>query len=113
MSAIDAAKAHFQLFKTRVVEVPEWPQDDGTPTLIYCEPLSLLQKQRVGAFADQMGQGEVLARTLILLAKTADGKALFTIEDKHALMHKVDPDVVARVVREMTRARSAEDQEKN
>jgi hypothetical protein len=113
MSAIDRATAHFSLYKTRTIEVPEWPAEDGSPLLIYCPPITLAQKQKISNYADNMGVMEALAQTLVLLAKDEAGKPLFTIADKHALMHRTDPDVLARVVREMTRPRTVEEQEKN
>jgi hypothetical protein len=109
MSAIDRATAHFSLYKTRTIEVAEWGADDGSPLLIYVPPITLAQKQRISNYTDIMGVMEAL----ILLAKDEAGKPLFTIADKHALMHRTDPDVLARVVREMTRPRTVEEQEKN
>jgi hypothetical protein len=113
MSAIDRATAHFSLYKTRTIEVAEWGADDGSPLLIYVPPITLAQKQKISNYADSMGVMEALAQTLILLARDESGKPLFTIADKHALMHRTDPDVLGRVVREMTRPRTVEEQEKN
>jgi hypothetical protein len=115
MSAIDRATAHFSLYKTRTIEVPEWGEGEGivAPLIIYCPPITLAQKQRISNYTDSMGVMEALAQTLILLAKDEAGKPLFTIADKHALMHRTDPDVLARVVREMTRPRTVAEQEKN
>jgi len=113
MSAIDRATAHFALYKTRVIEVPEWAGDDGAPLLVYCPPVTLLQKNKISQYYDSLGGVEALAQVLILLARDAEGKPMFTIADKHALMHRTDPDVIARVVRELSRARTMDELEKN
>lgn len=113
MGAIQSAKAHFALFRTRAIEVPEWAGDDGQPLIVYAAPMTLADKQKVQDYNERMGVMETLAQVLILKARDGEGKALFTVADKHALMHSVDPDVLARVVHEITRPRSVEELEKN
>ena len=46
-------------------------------------------------------------------ARDAEGKPLFTLEDKRALLHGVDWAVVTRVVGEIVAAPSVEDAVKN
>lgn len=112
MSAIDNARAHFSRQAVRIIEVEEWPGDDGKPLVIYAKPLTLAEKQKLRNFAQQFGDMEILAQTLILKAEDAQGEKLFTIADKHALMHATDPDVLARVVVQITRPRGVDELEK-
>lgn len=113
MPAIDQLKAHFSAQSVRVIEVPEWGDGSGQPLLIYAKPLTLADKQRLRRVAQDGGDIEVLAYTLIYKATDAEGKPLFTVADKHALMHQVDPDVLARVAAQITRPRSVDELEKN
>lgn len=113
MPAIDQIKGHFSRHQVRVIEVPEWADAEDKPLIIYVQPLTLAEKAKLSGYADTTSHIEVLAYTLILKADDAQGNKLFTIEHKHGLMHSADPDVLARVVREMTRPRTAEEMEKN
>ena len=95
MDIIENAKQHFQQKETKHIEVPEWGDENG-PLIIYAEPLTLNDKQRVYAKAKD-GDLIALAFVLIWFAKDKDGEKLFTIEHKHALLNKVDPNVLARI----------------
>jgi hypothetical protein len=68
MSAIDRATAHFSLYKTRTIEVPEWGEGEGivAPLIIYCPPITLAQKQRISNYADSMGVMEETVNRLRL-----------------------------------------------
>lgn len=98
MAAIDFARAHFSA-KARIrIEVPEWAVEGGGPLVIHASPLTLAEKQKIDVYRERWGNMEGLAYTLILKAEDAEGKKLFTLDDKRALMTQVDPDVLARVV---------------
>lgn len=110
MGVLDSAKEHFSRHAVRVIEVPEWPDENGKPTLIYFNPPTLSDKSRLRAYIEERGFVESLAYTLILRARTADDKPMFTVEDKHKLMHGVDPDVIADVATRITRPWEASEQ---
>ena len=112
MAAIDQLTGHFSRQQVRVVEVAEWADDTDRPMLIYTRPMTLADKAKLSTYAETTSHLEVLAYTLILKAEDEQGQKLFTVEHKHKLMHSVDPDVLARVVREMTRPRTVEEMEK-
>lgn len=106
MSAIDRAKAHFTDYGIQSAEVPEWGEPaegdaPGKPLVIYWKPITLAEKQRLQAIGEAEGYVARLADCLIMKALDADGKKLYTLADKHALRHLVDPDVIARVVLRM------------
>lgn len=114
MSLIDNAKKHFnEISAPRRIEVPEWGEDAEHPAVIYTTPFTLAEKQKLMEIGDREGYLSRLADALIMKATDDAGKKLFTIDHKHALRHKVDSDVLARVVNEMMRVPSVEDMEKN
>jgi hypothetical protein len=44
MSIIDRVKTHFETLQTITIEVPEWKDEDGKPSVFYSEPLTLEEK---------------------------------------------------------------------
>lgn len=113
MSAIEQIKAHFSSQMVRTIEVPEWAGLDGQPLLIYAKPLTLSEKQRLRTLSQSGSEVEVLVNTLIMKAEDAQGNKLFSVAEKHAFMNQADPDVIARVVMQITRPRSIDEIQKN
>lgn len=107
MSVLDTAKAHFSAQEMRCIEVPEWGEENA-PLLIFSKPFTLAEKQRLYKNAKD-SELEVLVYTLILKALDSEGNKLFSLEDKHVLMHKVDPDVLTRVATDIHQTSSVED----
>lgn len=112
MEAIERATAHFGRLPVRAIEVPEWADAEGRPLVVYCTPATLAERAKIARHAEE-GRHATLAYTVIFKAKDAQGAPLFTIEHKHALMTRVDSDVLARLVTDMMTAPTLEDQEKN
>lgn len=100
MSVLEQAKAHFTAFGVQSLEVPEWGEE-GKPLVIYWKPITLDERQRLHNAGETVGYVARLADCLVMKALDAEGKKLFTIEDKRSLRHDVDPDVLARVVTRM------------
>ena len=44
MSVIDRVKSHFETLKTITIEVEEWKDEHGNPSVFYSEPLTLEEK---------------------------------------------------------------------
>ena len=89
MSAIDKIKDHYNsLSKGESTFGEEW---DLT---IYKEPINLEKKGRLFKKME-VDPIEGLAYALIELALDEQGKNLFTLEHKMALMKKADPDVLS------------------
>lgn len=107
MSILDNAKQHFQEKETKHIEVPEWGDENG-PLIIYAEPLTLQDKQRIYKKAKE-GELVSLAYVLIWFAKDKDGEKIFTIEDKRALTTAVDPNVLADIANVILEAPDVED----
>ncbi len=106
MGVLDNAKAHFDKLETRLIEVPEWE------TVIYCTPFTMAEKKSLWKFA-KGDDFEFMVRTLILKSLDKDGQKLFDISDKINLMNGVSPDVITRVVGDLSTAQSIEEQEGN
>lgn len=106
MSVIDRAKAHFDAQGVRCIEVPEWGEE-GEPCRIFVTPWTLADQAKL-LRASQGKEAEALALVLIFKAMDGEGKPLFTLEDKRALMHEVDAAVVARVANAIMGVEEAE-----
>jgi hypothetical protein len=99
MSVLDNAKKHFSdkaSGELQKITVPEWSTD------IYFKTInSFAVESKIIELTQQNKLTEALIETLILKAKTVDGKPMFTRLDKIAMMNEVDPAVITRVVSEM------------
>ena len=113
MKFIDRAKSHFESLGVQHIEVPEWKVEAGNPTIIYWNPINLSEKNKLFRKSDNLNDVSILADILIMKSLDKDGNKLFTLEDKIALMHKVDSDVLSRVATEMVKAITPEEVKKN
>lgn len=89
-------KAHFNEKNVmREIEVPEWADDEGNPTLIYHTPMTLHQRQ----YVDQQSKNNFERLVMVVITKSLDkdGKKLFSLADKHGLMRAADSDVVSNI----------------
>ncbi len=106
MSILDNAKSHFDKIETKAIEVPEWD------TIIYSTPFTMGEKKSLWKFAKD-DDFEFMVRTLILKALDKDGNKLFDISHKRDLMDSVSPDVITRIVGEISISQTIEDMEGN
>ena len=113
MSVIDIAKSHFENLGTQSIEVPEWKDEDGKPTVIYWNPITLSEKNKLFRKSDNLNDVSILADIVVMKAIDKDGNKIFTLEDKLSLMHKVDSDVLSRIATEMVKAINPEEVKKN
>lgn len=96
MRAIEAAKLHLASQGRREVEVPEWGEEPGKPLIVTFTPLTVAEHRKLFP-AGKSPDAQLFVDTLIQKAKDADGKPMFTFDDRHALMTEVDSGVIARV----------------
>ena len=47
MSVIDIAKSHFENIGVQSMEVSEWKDENGKPVILYWNPITLLEKNRL------------------------------------------------------------------
>tara|TARA_Y100000356_G_scaffold37000_1_gene28213 strand:- start:205 stop:546 length:342 start_codon:yes stop_codon:yes gene_type:complete len=113
MKLIDSAKSHFESLGVQHIEVPEWKDEAGNPSIIYWNPINLSEKNKLFRKSDNLNDVSILADILIMKSLDKDGNKLFTLEDKIPLMHKVDSDVLSRVATEMVKAITPEEVKKN
>lgn len=111
-SAIERAKAHFSgLVGKRFVAVPEWPEADGKPFLLFHKPVTVSDRSAVMAAGGSGAESDV--DLIIRLATDEQGAPLFGKEDKKELMVSVDGAIVSRIATEMLKTMSVEQAEKN
>lgn len=111
MSAIERAKAHFSAKEVKVIEVPEWGEDNK-PLMVYSKPMTLAEKKRLFNSSKDTDIG-VLVDVLILKCRDEKGDAIFTLEHKRDLMNAADPDVIGRVANQILTEPSVDDHLKN
>ena len=113
MKIIDRAKTHFESLGVQSIEVPEWKDEDGKPTIIYWNPITLSEKNKLFKKSDNMSDVSILADIVLMKALDKNGNKVFTLEDKLALMRKVDSDVLSKVATAMVQAINPEEVKKN
>ena len=114
-SVLDKATAHFRnriSGDLKSIHVPEWE------TKVYFKASMTLKEQSKLIELSQQGKTvEALVETLIVKARNEDGTKMFSIADKPVFMNEVDPQVLIRIVGEMSMAAddiaTVEDAEKN
>lgn len=93
--ALAKITAHFDAIGTRKIEVPEWSLD------IYYTAVTVAEKTRIYSGMKGENDYEVLVKILITKARDADGKPLFTLNDKPTLLQHADSAVLIRVCAEI------------
>lgn len=86
MSALQSIIKHYEAHQTEHVHVKEWDLD------IHFNKLTLRERDLIY----KEGENHIV-NALIYKAKDEKGKLLFTTADRHELMNKADPAIVARV----------------
>ena len=113
MKVIDRAKSHFESLGVQSIDIPEWKDDDGKSTKVFWNPITLSEKNKLFKKSDNLNDISILADIVVMKALDKDGKKMFSLEDKLALMHKVDSDVLSRIATSMVQAIQPEEVKKN
>jgi len=96
MSVLDKAKGHYKALLSAnpsKIEIPEWE------TTAYVKPgINLAQMGEILELSQGGKTAEAMAMTLIYRLIDEEGTPIFRKADKTELMRHVDPDVLARVV---------------
>ena len=111
MKVIDRATAHFDNLDIKKIIVPEWGEEDTTLE-IYSKPLTLQETQKLWAMAKD-NEMTMLAYVLIYKALDENENKIFSLEDKQALLTKVDRNVLIRVSNEIMAEEAPEEVKKN
>ena len=116
MSVIDRVKTHFENLRTITIEVDEWKDENGNPSVFYSEPLTLEEKNIIFKKSNNFQDLTVLVDLLImkLLVKNDKGDMIkaFSPEDKFALRKKADSNVISDVANKILLDTNYEDAEK-
>ena len=116
MSIIDRVKTHFDSLQTISIEVPEWKDDAGNPSIFYSEPLTLEEKNIFFKKSNNFTDLTVLVDLLIMKLQVKDEKGnlkkAFKLEDKFELRRKADSNVIASVANKILADTSFEEAEK-
>ena len=113
MKLIDSAKSHFESLGIQSIEVEEWKDEAGNPSVIYWNPITLSEKNKLFKKSDNLNDVSILADIVVMKAIDKDGNKLFTLEDKIGLMHKVDSDVLSRIATSMVQIVHPQEVKKN
>ena len=112
MKIIDRAKSHFESLGVQSMEVPEWEHDKGQPTVIYWNPITLAEKKKLFNKTENINDAGLLADVVIMKAIDKNGEKIFSLEDRLAIMHKVDSDVLSRIAVTMVQTPTPEELKK-
>ena len=97
---LERATNHFRAKiggEMQCLQVPEWE------TKIWYKPSVTLREQcKLIELAQQGKTVEALVETLIVKARNEDGTKMFALADKMTFLNEVDPNVIIRVVGEMS-----------
>ena len=116
MSVIDRVKTHFETLQTITIEVDEWKDEHGNPSVFYSEPLTLEEKNIIFKKSNNFQDLNVLVDLLIMKLKVKNDKGelikAFDPFDKIALKKKADSNVIASVANKILLDTSYEEAEK-
>ena len=116
MSVIDRVKSHFETLQTLTIEVEEWKDENGNPSIFYSEPLTLEEKNIIFKKSNNFQDLNVLVDLLIMKLQVKNDKGemikAFSSEDKFALRKKADSNVIATVANKILLDTSYEEAEK-
>lgn len=97
--------------RTRI-EVPEWPDEDGEPTIIYAKPYTIQDDKHLARFVkddDPTGFVEILVRK----AEDEAGDRLFDKGDKPKLLRRGKAHIIKRVALQIMASETLEEAEGN
>ena len=111
MSVIDNAKKHFAEQDVKVIEVPEWGEDDK-PLRIFSKPLTLAETSKLYKMSKE-DDLTMMAYVLIYKALDENGDKLFDLGNKNTLLHNVDQEILVRVATQIMGQEPIEETKKN
>ena len=104
-SVIEKATANFReklSGELQFVEVPEWGEPDNPLKIYYKPALNFKAQGKILALFKQDKDEEAVCQSLIIKALDKDGKHIFKQTDMPNLLHDVDPEIVNRILAEMS-----------
>ena len=102
---IDRVKSHFETLQTITIEVEEWKDANGNPSVFYSEPLTLEEKNKIFQKSNNFQDLTVLVDLLIMKLQVKNDKGelekAFAPEDKFSLKKKADSNVIVIVANQI------------
>ena len=111
MKAIENAVKHFAEQDVKVIEVPEWGEDDK-PLRIFSKPLTLAETSKLYKMSKE-DDLTMMAYVLIYKALDENGDKLFDLGDKNALLNSVDREILVSVATQIMGQEPIEETKKN
>ena len=108
MSILDRAKAHFDEHGIKRIEVPEWLDENGKPTVLYSKPVTMNDRKAMRSAANG-DETEFMVRLVILKCELDDGTKAFDLSDKPTLMKQVDPNIIQRIANKIAEVPTVDD----
>ena len=105
MSVLEKACAQFRekiSGELQSIEVPEWGEPDKPLKIYYKPAINFKAQGKILALFKQDKDEEAVCQSLIIKALDQDGKHIFKQTDMPNLLHEVDPDIVNRILSEMS-----------
>ena len=105
MSVLEKATAQFRekiSGELQFVLVPEWGEPDKPLKIYYKPAINFKAQGKILALFKADKDEEAVCQSLIIKALDEDGKHIFKQTDMPNLLHEVDPDVVNRILSEMS-----------
>ena len=105
MSVLEKATAQFRekiSGELQHVLVPEWGEPDKPLKIYYKPAINFKAQGKILALFKADKDEEAVCQSLIIKALDEDGKHIFKQTDMPNLLHEVDPDVVNRILSEMS-----------
>ena len=116
MSVIDRVKSHFETLKTLTIEVEEWKDENGNPSVFYSEPLTLEEKNTIFKKSNNFQDLTILVDLLIMKLQVKNDKGemikAFIPEDKFALRRNADSNVISNIANQILADTNYEEAEK-
>jgi hypothetical protein len=116
MLVIDRVKTHFESLQTLTIEVEEWKDEHGNPSVFFSEPLTLEEKniifRKSSNFSDLTVLVDLIIMKLMIKDEKGELKKAFKPEDKFALRKKADSNIVANISNKILLDTSYEEAEK-
>jgi len=114
MSIIDRVLKSYNDKGRRRIEVPEWPDDEKNPTILYSTPCTLAEKNLMLKQAGKESKDlKCMAWIVCRKAELENGEKAFKMSEVHDLARGGEADVISRIAQEITDWDSVEDSEKN
>ena len=116
MSVIDRVKSHFESIEHIQIEVEQWKDENGNPSVFYSEPLTLEEKNIIFKKSSNFSDLTVLVDLLIMKLQVKNDKGelikAFSPEDKFALRKKADSNIIGNIANRILLDTSFEEAEK-